>query len=52
MAISNTCSIEGCNNMPFISCGGNWICGECMVKWNKAQSNSMKNQMEMVINGS
>lgn len=52
MGISSVCEIKDCENAPLIFCAGVWICGECMVKWNKSQNLITKRRMEEVINGS
>ena len=26
------CAVKSCNNNAFVSYGGTWVCGNCMVK--------------------
>ena len=51
MGIPNICAISGCDNPPLLAYAGQWICGECMVKWNDTQNKGMMKRMEEAVNG-
>ena len=45
------CAIEGCNNGALILFSGKWVCGECIVKYDKMVKEQSFNKMQEVMNG-
>ena len=35
------CGVEGCSNDGWIVLGQKFVCGECLLKWQKLRSESM-----------
>jgi hypothetical protein len=44
------CTMSGCENPALVSYSGNWICGDCMAKYEKAKRDNTKRDMEAVLN--
>ena len=48
-----TCAIEGCNNPALILFGEEWICGNCLVKYDrKMKENNFERMPEVLKDGS
>ena len=48
-----TCAIEGCNNPALILFGEEWICGNCLVKYDrKMKENNFERMQEVLKDGS
>ena len=43
------CVIEGCNNVAFVLFGNNWICGECLVKYDRKLKEENFKRLQEVI---
>lgn len=43
------CDIEGCKNGALVYMLGKYICGECVVKWDKKQKEETFKKMEEEI---
>ena len=39
------CGVEGCSNNGWIGLGGKFVCGECLIKWQRLQSEKMYEEL-------
>ena len=46
MKFKPKCSIENCENSALILFGGNWVCGECMAKFDKMNKEEQFQNMQ------
>ena len=51
MGISNICAVDGCENTPLMNLFGQWVCGDCVVIWNKKNEARQRKEFEEVLNG-
>jgi len=49
MANKPICAIEGCNNEALILFGERWICGECLVVYDRKIKEEQFKKMEEVL---
>ena len=43
------CAIDGCEKPAFVMFGSEWVCGECLTKYDKQMKNQAFNQLQEVV---
>ena len=43
------CIVEGCKEPGWVFFGGQWVCGACMAKFNRATNENSIRQMQEVL---
>jgi len=45
------CIVKGCSNPGWVFFGGQWVCGECMAKFDRvSKANSIRQMQEVLEN--